>query len=73
MFGTIQRIAGGVLPKKVLDTDSQLLQALRKESEILQNITDQFAPLMNRFRVYFFWEQEKTDLPHGKVYVCNDA
>ena len=69
MFSTIQRMAGAVVPKKILDTDSQLLNALREGSETLQNVTDQFTPLMKRFRIYFFWEQEKTNLPHSKVYV----
>jgi len=56
-------------PSKVWDTDGQLLNALQEGSETLQNITDQFAPLMKRFRIFFFWEQEKTDLPHTRDYV----
>ncbi len=56
-------------PKKVWDTDNQLLNALEEGSETLQNITDQFAPLMKQFRVYFFWEQEKTDLGWTRDYV----
>ena len=71
MFSTVQRMVDAVLPKKILDTDSQLLNALREESETLQNITDQFAPLMKRFRIYFFWEQEKTDFPYSKAYVIS--
>ena len=58
-------------PKLVIDTDSQLLNALREGSETLQNVTDQFAPVMKRFRIYFFWEQEKTTIPHSKAYVCH--
>jgi protein SERAC1 len=56
-------------PSKAWDTDGQLLNALQEGSETLQNITDQFAPLMKRFRIFFFWEQEKTDLPHTRDYV----
>jgi hypothetical protein len=56
-------------PSKVWDTDGQLLNALQEGSETLQNITDQFAPLMKRFRIYFFWEQEKTDLGATRDYV----
>jgi len=56
-------------PRKILDTDSQLLAALEKGSETLQNITDQFAPLMKRFHIFFFWEQHKTDLGYTKDYV----
>ena len=61
------------IPQKVLQTESSLLQALQEDSEILQNITDQFAPLMHRFRVYFFWEQERTDLKYTKGYVVDET
>lgn len=56
-------------PRKLVDTDSQLLAALEKGSETLQNITDQFAPLMKKFHIFFFWEQHKTDLGYTKDYV----
>lgn len=71
MFSVAQRLVSAVVPKRIIDTDSQVLNALREGSETLQNITDQFAPLMKRFRIYFFWEQEKTDLAHSKSYVCS--
>ena len=71
MASIAQRLVNAVVPKKIVDTDDQLLNALREGSETLQNITDQFAPLMKRFHVYFFWEQEKTNLPHTKAYVCS--
>lgn len=61
------------VPKKVLQTDSSLLQALEEDSETLQNITDQFAPIMHRFRVYFFWEQERTNLKYTKDYVVDET
>lgn len=69
MFSTAQRLVSAVTPKLVVDTDGQLLNALREGSETLQNVTDQFAPLMKRFRIYFFWEQEKTTISHSKAYV----
>jgi hypothetical protein len=59
-----------VMPSKVWDTDGQLVDALKEGSETLQNITDQFTPLMKRFRIFFFWEQEKTDLKTTQDYVC---
>lgn len=57
-------------PSKVVDTDGQLVDALLEGSEVLQNITDMFVPLMKNFRVYFFWEQEKTNLGATLAYVC---
>ena len=56
-------------PSKVVDSESQLADALHEGSEVLQNITDMFAPLMKNFRVYFFWEQEKTNLGSTLAYV----
>ena len=53
---------------------SDLVSALQKESETLQNITDYFVPLMRHFRIYFFWEQLRTDLgPLGRDYVVPHA
>jgi hypothetical protein len=64
-----QRMVDAIMPSKIWDTDHQLLSALEEGSETLQNITDQFAPLMRYFCIYFFWEQEKTDLKVKKDYV----
>lgn len=50
------------IPSRIIDTDSQLLSSLTEGSEVLQDITDNFMPIMKRFSVSFFWEQEKTDL-----------
>ena len=41
---------------------SQFLLTLLKGSEMLQDITDQFAPLMKRFAIYNLWEQKKTTM-----------
>ena len=35
----------------------------------MKDITDMFAPLMKRFRIFFFWEQEKTNLGTTMDYV----
>lgn len=69
LAGTGRRILDAVIPSKVWDSNGQLLDALKEGSETLQNITDQFAPLMKNFHVYFFWEQEKTDLGGSYSYV----
>ena len=58
-----------LVPSMIWDTEGQLLDALQEGSETLQNITDMFAPLMKNFRIYFLWEQEKTDLGTSKDYV----
>jgi hypothetical protein len=58
-----------LLPSKLVDTESQLLRALKEGSEVLQEVTDNFVPLMKDLRVYYFWEQEKTDLGYKLDYV----
>ena len=63
-----RRMVSALMPSKMVDTDGQLLDALREGSETLQNITDMFVPLMKNFRIYFFWEQEKTDFGTKKDY-----
>ncbi|KAF2186510.1 ribonuclease-like protein p/mrp subunit [Zopfia rhizophila CBS 207.26] len=67
-----RRMIDTFVPSKVLDTDGQLLDALLEGSEVLQNITDMFAPLMKNFRIYFFWEQKKTDLGTTLAYVVEE-
>lgn len=62
ILSSLQKIVSIATPKAAIDLESGLVNALEKESEVLQNITDQFTPLMSNFRVFFFWEQEKTDL-----------
>jgi hypothetical protein len=73
LASTARKIIDAMVPSKVFDTDGQLLEALQEGSEVLQNVTAQFAPLMSNFRVYFFWEQEKTDLGVTRKYVSFDT
>ena len=73
LLGSLQKIVTISVPKKVLETDSNLLHALEEDSEILQNITDNFAPLLPRFRIFFFWEQERTDLKYTKDYIVDEV
>ncbi|TWU71006.1 hypothetical protein ED733_002008 [Metarhizium rileyi] len=57
-----QRMVQVFVPSKLVDTGSALLDALQTGSEVLQEVNDNFTPLMKEFRIYFFWEQEKTNL-----------
>ena len=51
---------------------SQFMISLLKGSEMLQEITDQFAPLLKQFRVYYFWEQMETQAGNAKTYVVDE-
>ena len=68
-----RRMVAAVTPSKLVDTDGQLVDALQEGSETLQNINDLFAPLMKKFRIYFFWEQLKTDLGVSMDYVVDES
>lgn len=46
----------------MVDTEPQLVDALKSNSETLQNIDRQFAQLMDDFHLYFFHEAKPTDL-----------
>lgn len=73
LLGSLQKLASLTLPKATAQFESSLLKALEEDSETLQNITDQFAPLMCNFRIFFFWEQEKTDLKYTKDYIVDET
>ena len=53
--------------------ESQLLAAVEQDSETLQAITDQFAPLMKQFHIFFFWEEVQSDLGGRMGYMVTEA
>lgn len=68
-----QRMVNALVPSGIVDTDSQLVGALKESSEVLQDITDNFVSMMKRFRICFFWEQEKTDLGVKWDYIVTES
>ena len=46
------------------------MQALKPQSEVLQNIDDYFAPLTRHVRTFNFWEGKKTG---GGYVVCKES
>ena len=73
LASTAQKMLSALTPKKVMDTNSQLLDALKEGSETLQNVTDMFAPLMKQFHIFFYWEQFKTDFGYTQDYVLSSS
>lgn len=65
-----QALAHGTRVKKMFS--SGLPNMWAKDSETLQNITDQFAPLMKQFYIYLFWEGIETDLGFTKGYLVRE-
>lgn len=73
LLSSLQKLASFSLPKGAVQIESNLVQALEEGSETLQNITDQFAPIMSNFRIFFFWEQERTNLKYTKDYIVDET
>ena len=69
LASTSRRMIGALVPSMIVDTEGQLLDAMQEGSEVLQNVTDMFVPLMKDFHIYFFWEQEKTNMGVTQDYV----
>ena len=57
----LQSICQALLPRKMLDTEPQLVAALQTQSETLQNINLGFMEIMPHFRICFFYETLKTN------------
>ena len=51
---------------------TQFALNLLKGSEMLEEITDQFAPLMKRFAIYNLWEQKKSKLGDVNTYIVEE-
>ena len=55
------------MPSGLVDSSNQLVDALKTNNEILQNIDRQFTQLMDRFHIFFFHEAKPTFLKAGKL------
>lgn len=62
--GIVSAVAG-----KLVDSQPQLVNALKNNNETLQNIDRQFVQIMGRFHIYFFHEGKPTNLKIGMRYV----
>ena len=68
----LEWICGAVLPSKMVDSEPQLVDALKKNSEVLQNIDRGFIQMANRFHIFFFHEGKKTNLKGTLRYVVDE-
>ncbi|MCJ1414518.1 hypothetical protein MMC32_000845 [Xylographa parallela] len=60
------------VPKKAIDTSDQLIEALKTNSETLQNIDRQFAQLIENFHLFFFHEAKPTDFKSTLRFVVEE-
>jgi len=67
------KLASLALPSAALSLSTTLLKTLESESEALQDVTAAFVPIMPRFRIFFFWEQHKTDLKYTRDFIVEES
>lgn len=58
----LEWLCSAVVPKKVLDSKPQLINALKTNGETLQTIDRQFTNMMDRYHIFFFHEAKPTDM-----------
>ena len=68
----LEWICGAILPSSVVDTQPQLVNALKANSETLQNIDRQFIQLASRFCIFFFHEGKPTNLKGILRYIVDE-
>lgn len=71
-WGTILQYVGDALfPKKMLDSEPHLVQLLKANSELLQNINLQFLNICQNFEMDMVHEAVKTDIKGSKVFIVD--
>lgn len=56
----------------IQDDNDGLDLAMKRQHEVLQNVADLFAPLVKQFRIFFFWEQIKTEFKFDSSYIVRE-
>jgi hypothetical protein len=67
----MQKTALGLSHKTKTGGLSQFMISLLKGSEMLNEVTDQFAPLMKQFRIYNFWEELESQIGNVQTYIVD--
>ena len=73
MLSTLTKMTSLAIPRKLFTSSSSLTSALKEDSETLQNVNDQFSPLMARLKIFFLWEQKPIDLKYTKDYIVEES
>jgi hypothetical protein len=67
----LQGLADALIPKKLIDTEPHLVQTLRSNNEVLQNINLHFLDVYQRFEIDMVHEAVKTDLKGLRAFVVD--
>ena len=68
----LKRTLSAILPRKLIDTQPQLVDTLKKISEISGDIERRFLPLMSKYQIYTFHEGKPTNLNGTLQYIVNE-
>ena len=68
----LEWICGAVIPSRVMDSQPQLVDALKKNNETLIVIDRQFIQLTKRLHIYFFHEGKPTNLKGTLRYIVDE-
>lgn len=60
-----------LVPKKVMDSESQLVKTLQTNNETLQNINLHFLDIYQRFKICMVHESVKTDLKGTRMFIVD--
>lgn len=65
----LQGMVNALVPKKIMETEAQMIKTLQTNNETLQNINLHFLDIYQRFKICMVHEQEKTDLKGTKTLI----
>ncbi|KAK3899668.1 protein SERAC1 [Staphylotrichum tortipilum] len=69
--GAAQKITNIFIPRMLLTTETVLLKALKKDNEIVQELSNRFTHISQRFEIHMAHENQKTDAKGTKVRVVD--
>ncbi|KAJ5371991.1 Cytochrome P450 [Penicillium concentricum] len=70
-LGTIHKLASFIVPKRVARFETSLVTGIEDDSETIQNLAEDFSPLMSRYHIMFLWEQLRTDMKYTTDYIVD--
>jgi Putative serine esterase (DUF676) len=65
----LESMVNALVPKKVVETDAQLVKTLLTNNETLQNINLHFLDIYQRFKICMVHEMDKMDLKGTKALI----
>ncbi|KAF9891079.1 hypothetical protein FE257_005014 [Aspergillus nanangensis] len=69
----LQNICTALMPKKLMESSSNLVKTLKTNNENLQNINSLFVEIMGRFHIYYFHETLATDVKGGREMIVDES